>query len=48
MPKEPSEPKNALAGAGDGRFFRSRERHVWYARERYRGANAIQGPKLVD
>ena len=48
MPKEPSEQKNALAGAGGGRFFRSRERHVWYAREGYGGANAIQSPKLVD
>ena len=48
MPKEPSEQKNSLAGAGGGRFFRSRERHVWYAREGYGGANAIQSPKLVD
>ena len=35
MPKEPSEQKNSLAGAGGGRFFRSRERHVWYAGEGY-------------
>ena len=33
---------------GSGRFFHSREGHVWYAREGYGGANAIQGPKLVD
>ena len=48
MPKEPSETKIALAGAGGGRFFCSRERHVWYAREGYGDANAIQSPKLVD
>ena len=48
MPKEPSEPKNALAGAGGGQFFHSRERHVWDTREGYGGANAIQGPKLID
>ena len=48
MPKEPSEQKNARAGAGGGRFFRSWERHVWYARGGYGGANAIQSPKLVD
>ena len=47
MPKEPSEQKNALAGAGGERLFRSRERHVWYAREGYGGATAIQSPKLV-
>ena len=48
MPKEPSEQKNSLAGAGGGRFFHSRERHDWYAREGDGGANAIQSPKLVD
>ena len=48
MPKEPLEQKNALAGARGGRFFCSRERHVWYARGGYGGANAIQSPKLVD
>ena len=29
-------------------FFCSLERHVWYAREGYGSANAIQNPKLVD
>ena len=29
-------------------FFGSRERHVWYAREEYRDANATQSPTLVD
>ena len=48
MSKEPSEQKSSLAGAGGGRFFRSRERYVWYARERYGDANAIQSPKFVD
>lgn len=46
MPKEPSEQKNSLAGAGGGRFFRSRERHVWYAREGYGGVKCYPEPKI--
>ena len=38
----------SLAGAGGGKFFGSRKRHVWHAREGYGGANAVQSPKLVD
>ena len=48
MPEEPSEQKHALAGAGGGRYFGSRERHVWYAREGGGGADAVQSPNLVD
>ena len=48
MPEEPSEQKYALASAGGGCFFGSRERHVWYAREGCGGVNTIQSPKLVD
>ena len=40
--------KKKLAGAGVGRFFDSRERCVWRAREGYGGANATQSPKSVD
>ena len=29
-------------------IFCSLERHVWYAREGYGGANAVKSPKLVD
>ena len=48
MPEEPSnhlKTPQLVQGVGD---FGSRGRHVWYAREGYGGANAIQSPKLVD
>ena len=37
-----------LASTGGWRFFGSRERHAWHAREGYGSANAVQSPKLVD
>ena len=48
MPEEPSDQKMAPSQCRGGRFFGSRKRHVWYAREGYEGANSVQSPKLVD
>ena len=40
-PKSLQSEKKPLAGAAGGRFFGSRERHVWHAREGYGGVDAI-------